>query len=414
MSLEKIIKDIPHIEREKIVKDLTLFQDEQEVVCFNLQDGVIKVPYFYGINELNIPKPLKTDYKDVNVEFNGELRPYQKEVRKEAITSLNNTGCSLISLYTGAGKTILSINIACKIKKITLIIVNRLLLITQWKTALEKFTNGKVVVLNDFKKPIEACSDFYIINGINIDKIPMNVLNMFGTVIVDECHLMVSKIIGRKLLSLKPRYLIGLSATPYRDDGLNKLLEFYFSKNVIFRKLFRKHTVYRINTGIVPDFDLNVFGKVDWNSLLQSHCMNLKRNEIITSIVEKFNKKIFLILTKRKEQGYLLKKMLLEKGIESDLLMGKCKYDEDSKSRVIIATNSKAGVGMDISRLDALIIGSDLQNYFIQYLGRVFRRENVEPLVFDLIDDNSILKAHWQTRRKIYVEHGGIIEKYKV
>ena len=37
-------------------------------------------------------------------------------------------------------------------------------------------------------------------------------------------------------------------------------------------------------------------------------------------------------------------------------------------------------------KLDALILASDLEEYFIQYLGRVMRREDVEPYIFDIVD----------------------------
>ena len=54
--------------------------------------------------------------------FNGNLRPLQKEVRKEALSLLNKRGSCILSLYTGAGKTITAINIALReeinIKKI--------------------------------------------------------------------------------------------------------------------------------------------------------------------------------------------------------------------------------------------------------------------------------------------------------
>ena len=78
-----------------------------------------------------------------------------------------------------------------------------------------------------------------------------------------------------------------------------------------------------------------------------------------------------------------------------------------------MATVQKAGVGFDHPRLNSLILASDVEEYFIQYLGRVMRTEKVEPFIFDLVDDNPILKKHYYTRRKIYLEHGGIIKDFK-
>ena len=84
------------------------------------------------------------------------------------------------------------------------------------------------------------------------------------------------------------------------------------------------------------------------------------------------------------------------------------------KSRILVATISKAGVGFDHPKMDSLILASDVEGYFIQYLGRVFRREDVFPLIFDLVDNFQALTRHYYTRKKIYEEHGGVIKKFNL
>ena len=51
----------------------------------------------------------------MNAVFTGTLRPEQKVVKEEAIEILNKTGSVIISAYTGFGKTLSSINLACLI-----------------------------------------------------------------------------------------------------------------------------------------------------------------------------------------------------------------------------------------------------------------------------------------------------------
>ena len=41
------------------------------------------------------------------------------------------------------------------------------------------------------------------------------------------------------------------------------------------------------------------------------------------------------------------------------------------------------------------------------------RREDVEPYIFDLVDDNSVLKKHYYDRRKIYKNHGGLFQSFQ-
>ena len=59
-----------------------------------------------------------------------------------------------------------------------------------------------------------------------------------------------------------------------------------------------------------------------------------------------------------------------------------------------------------------MILASDLENYFSQSLGRVLRRPDAEPIIFDLIDDNCILEKHFQSRLEVYNEIGGVIKNY--
>jgi superfamily II DNA or RNA helicase len=72
----------------------------------------------------------------------------------------------------------------------------------------------------------------------------------------------------------------------------------------------------------------------------------------------------------------------------------------------------KAGVGFDHKRLDSLILASDVEGYFIQYLGRCMRTEEVEPVIFDIVDNQNTLRKHFSTRQKVYFEHGGEILKF--
>ena len=118
-----------------------------------------------------------------------------------------------------------------------------------------------------------------------------------------------------------------------------------------------------------------------------------------------------MVLSKRVEQAQYIYDNLKEKGESVAILVGS-ETEFDRNARILIGTTGKVGVGFDHAKLDTLLLASDLEEYFIQYLGRVFRREDVEPIVFDLVDNNPILKKHFSTRRGIYNEVGGIIKKY--
>ena len=85
----------------------------------------------------------------------------------------------------------------------------------------------------------------------------------------------------------------------------------------------------------------------------------------------------------------------------------------NTESKVLIATVQKAGVGFDHPKLNALIIAADVLEYFIQYLGRVFRTEHSKPLIFDLVDNFSTFKKHFSSRATVYRKHCGKIKNFK-
>jgi superfamily II DNA or RNA helicase len=323
----------------------------------------------------------------------------------------------LLGDFTVTHNTITAINITSKIKLKTLVVVNRIILLDQWKQSVEQFSDARCLILkpNVFKKKDLLDYDVYIINITNISKIPDSL--SFGFVIADELHLLISEGGINHLLCLAPKYLLGLSATPYRMDHLNKCIDEFFGTNRITKKLEKQHQVFKVDTKFVPDYQLNVMGKIDWNSVLNSQAESPERNDLIIKLVDtilKENpKRNILILVKRIAHGSLLKLMLEEKGLQVDTLLGKSKYKE-TDNNILIGTTSKVGTGFDAPKLDTLVLASDVQAYFIQQLGRIFRRSNNDPRVYDLVDNFGVLKSHYYSRRKVYLEAGGKIENFKV
>ena len=82
-------------------------------------------------------------------------------------------------------------------------------------------------------------------------------------------------------------------------------------------------------------------------------------------------------------------------------------------SRILVGTTGKCSTGFDHPRLNTLLLASDVEAYYQQVLGRCMRTKEGIPIIFDLVDNNSILDKHWRTRRAIYLEHGGIIKDFK-
>jgi len=372
---------------------------------------LVYLPFSYAVIQLEIPRRSREEFTQTNLNFCGELRDEQKIVKKEAMATLSKTGSILLNLNTGFGKTLLSINLTISIKMKTLIIVNKLVLIKQWEESILKVCPTANVQKLTTKSVYDESCHFYIVNAINVYKFSPNFFKDIGICIVDELHLIMAESLSKALQHIEPRYLIGLSATAYRLDGLDPLIELYFGKNRIIRELNREHKVYCVYTGFSPIIETTEAGSLNWNSLLKQQSENEERNELIIDITQKFKSNTFLILTKRIKQGKLLVEKLTELGEHVSSLIGN-EQEFDENCRILVATNMKAGTGFNFPKLDALILAMDLKDFFIQTLGRIFRREDVVPIVFDLVDSNLVLLKHYKDRKDVYLKHGGKIVSY--
>ena len=417
MSLKIPLKSLTKEEKNNIAKNLSFAKKQTKYNQFQPREYIrpytfdnnenVYIPFYFGQKMLsNNYRRNRNEFRKMKTTFSGKLRSLQQIVKKEALKFLNNQGCCLISLYTGAGKTITSIFLATKIGLPCLIIVHRLILIKQWKESIEKVCKDPKIQVLTAKSELKENIDFYIINAINATKKNFHTFESIGTLIADEVHVMATEKLSQAFYYVQPRYCLGLSATPYRSDGMDELLFSYFGKKQVHRKLNREHYVFKVKTGFIPEYSIGASGKMDWNSVLQSQTSDINRNEIIINIVKMFKDHNFLILSKRVDQVKYLVDRLNEEGEDVTSLVGVKKYFNYS-SRILVATVQKAGVGFDHPKLDSLIIASDVQEYFIQYLGRVFRVEDNIPVIFDLLDDFNVLKSHYYTRRKVYIEHGG-------
>lgn len=423
MSIRINIDDIDETIFAKIRKDTMIILSTpytkriEPYDIYRENDGIdyIIVPFYYSQKYHDFKRPKRDIFPSMLTAFTGELRPEQVQVEKEALKLLNSTGCSLISTYTGFGKSIGAIRISCIIKLPTLIVVNKIILMKQWKESISKFCPDAKILLITPKTTNNDITDhdFYIINAINIEKFGRKAFRSIGTVIVDEVHLILAEKLARCMQCLFPRYLIGLSATPYRPDGLDKLFDLYFGPNKVIRKLHRKHIVYRVDTGFKPVIEKGPNGRINWNSVLESQADNVDRNNLIIKIVKKFHDRIFIIPVKRISQGeYLLNELTAQGESVTSLLGSNQEFNKDA--RILIGTLSKIGTGFDHARLNTLLLATDVQEYFIQYLGRIFRTQDSECIVFDLLDNSKILMQHYLTRKEVYETHGGIIKKFPI
>ena len=73
--------------------------------------------------------------KEINVEYNAILR----ETQKNAVDTLLKYDNGLLIAPTGSGKTIMGMEVISRLKKPTLILVEKVKLLDQWKERINQF-----------------------------------------------------------------------------------------------------------------------------------------------------------------------------------------------------------------------------------------------------------------------------------
>lgn len=376
--------------------------------CYLMNDEYIDIPFAFAQTEFlldDAEEPLS-----IPTVFKGSLRHEQHLVQTQVLTGLDKTFSFIISSKPGFGKTITAISIACKLGLKTVIVVNKLILINQWIDSISKFTKpNNVQYITSSTKYLNEDVQFYIVNAINVPK--KSFWSTIKFVIVDELHQIITPKLSQSILTFHPKYILGLSATPYRFDEYDIAIEWFFGKDKVGQDLNTFHTVSIIDTNWHPSSIKYTRKGMDWNDILNQQSENKDRNHIITSNIVQYPNNTWLILVKRVAHALELQKIFKDVyGLQSATLVGNT-ITFDKNVKILIGTTSKIGVGFDHASIDALCVAADVKNYFVQFLGRCMRREDSNPIVLDFKDNFGPLRKHLEERISEYKSSGGIISE---
>jgi superfamily II DNA or RNA helicase len=366
-----------------------------------LEDGYMRVPFAFGKSVRGCIT--RAEPKSVNkpAKFCGRLRDEQLVIFDNCRHFLESTNVVLLVSFAGFGKTIVSCALAAFFKLKTLVVVNRLCLLNQWKNSIKEFCNTDAIIIEK-DKDFENEQQFSVVNICRLKNANLKTLKQFHLVVLDETHLLFSKIGHQHLMRLVPHKLIGLTATDWRYDGLDTLFKLFYSDSKVERKRTAKEeakmTAVRIQTNFVP-VTKKEKGKMLWSDVLTQSATDEERNQKIVNIVKQHANTVFIVLVKRIEQVKILSSMLCDENVAC--LTGP-QRDIDSNARIIIGTTQKLGTGFDFPRAGGLILAADVVQYVEQYIGRVMRRLDSQPLIFDFYDSYKTLQKHFEMRDKVY------------
>lgn len=352
------------------------------------------------------------------------LYEYQDKAVEEALVKRNG----ILVAPCGSGKTQMGLALARRISKPTLWITHTRDLMVQAeeraksifdlpKEAYGEITEGKVNVGTHL-----TFSTVQTLARVNLDNLK------FGCVIVDECHHAVqsyksTSMFAKVMNQISCRYKFGLTATPYRGDGLEKGMFALIGDicSVVDEEEVKEKTVpvYEVWCNVPSSTNsidcYNGDGTLDYTKLITGLCNNEERNHFIGRTIVDIEGSC-LVLSDRLSQLEILMNFVSNfKNCDMVKATNTKKGKKERKEAIeklkngridcLFATYKLAKEGLDIPSLEHVVMASPIKDKstVIQTAGRVARKAEgkICGYVHDFIDDMGILQGMAKKRKNI-------------
>lgn len=387
----------------------------------------------------------KPEVESISVESEVELRDYQDEFvtrlqdfKFSAPNSPHIPGSGVGVAPPGSGKTVMGAELIARLKYKTLWITHTSALAGQTRERFESFLVGpRIEVIGGGKWKI---GDITIALVQTLFRRKLEELrDEFGLIVIDECHHVPARTFSDVIGAFNPIKVIGLSATPYRKDGMEALMFQALGPQITSVKketlISLGHlvpaTVVQIPTPcFVPD------NLQEYRDVIDAlHSSTSRTNKIITDVHRNAsNGHECIVLVDEIAYGEKLRDGILRKGLSCELVFstkmgggrGKKKVvaSMSSKKRaeaidrfkagetaVLVATYDLLSEGFDHAPLDRLFMTvpiSDKNRALIeQTIGRVERPSpgKSEAVVYDYVDNHRMLTKQAEGRRSVYEDN---------
>ncbi|MBW1959210.1 MAG: DEAD/DEAH box helicase [Deltaproteobacteria bacterium] len=357
----------------------------------------------------------------VDFNFIGQLKPFQNK----AVMVMRSRDFGTLSAPTGSGKTVMALYmIACR-RQPALIVVHTKDLAYQWVERAGEFLGipkENVGFIGSGNKVVGEKITVALVQS--LVKCAEDVSQHVGFLLVDECHRCPSRTFTQAVTDFDSKYMLGLSATPWRRDRLSKLIFWHLGD--VHHKIDRTRLVESGDvlpaeiiireTNFKPYYDpVNEYSK-----MISELTLDDNRNRLIASDVaqEVHNTDgVCLILSDRKKHCENLKAILQYRyKLSCEVLTGDLTGNQrreildrlnQGEVDVLLATGQLIGEGFDRRDLSPLFLTTPIKfsGRVLQYIGRVLRPApgKKKARVYDYVDVKvDVLKAAARARQKVY------------
>lgn len=356
---------------------------------------------------------------EVDFRFHGTLHGFQKS----AVDSCLSKDFGLLAAPTGSGKTVMAMAMIAARRQPVLIVVHTKELLHQWLNRIGQFLKipkDEIGVIGSGKftvKPVTVAMVQTLVKHAGA------VAKHFGYLILDECHRAPAMQYVNAITQFDCRFMTGLSATPYRRDGLSKVIFWHIGDvtasvekaDLLDAGNLCPAEVVWTRTG----FDTRIDVSTEYSRALSELTEDYARNRLICEVVSTGNGYgVSLILSDRKRHCDTLAAILKRDygitakvltgavsakeraGIVDDLEKGRCKY--------LIATGQLIGEGFDLPAISSMFLATPIKFHgrVIQYIGRAMRSTpgKDRAFIYDFIDKNPVFLASAKARKRTYYQ----------
>ena len=338
----------------------------------------------------------------------------------------------LLGDFTVTHNTFCALYIMTKLAQKTLIVVHTSVLLTQWIERIEQFVPGaRVGIIKGPKCDVED-KDIVIAmlqTLVSENRVfPRGFFDQFGLSVVDECHHLAAPTFSRALPIMATKYFLGLSATPTRNDKLEKV--FYWHLGYIGNDLIEKRGGQEVIVKFI-NYTNTHFREIRRYNARTSRNDAYDIPKMVDLIISckrrlkfiRFQLKLFaqqgrqiLVLSSRKIHLKSMKENFdsfnytkivdgEEVPITTGYYMGgmkKAQLEESSKCDIIYGTYSLVAEGTDIPTLNTLLMACPRKEVE-QVVGRILRANTgFIPIVIDIADNFSIFVNQGTYRQRYY------------
>ena len=335
---------------------------------------------------------------------------------------------AILEAQPGFGKTIVALALMKKRGQKTLIIVHTNTLLHQWEKRINDYfslAKDEIGLIGDNKWKISkkaTIASYMTLSRRGLDDIK----NDFGLVIIDECHHVPANTFSTVVKQFTAKHVLGLTATTFRKDKLEKLMYLYVSDQVIRTKNNKQEkneqSISTVKTELVTrktEFQGN--GKLeDFQDACRMVITDTKRNDQITDdiVAALAAGAKCLVLSERLEHCEILLELVRQKakGIHAAVATGIMTKKQreritarmnQERFQLLIATGKLIGEGFDWPAVSHLFLAFPFswKGKLIQYVGRVQRTCEGKTLaiVHDYFDDQvPMLKLMYFKRLRTY------------